>query len=331
MRNTTNPEEIAALEAVPDIERTRKLYDSAKNRLARHKAGESPEQARNRAVDEAVDGFTASGTWPRDVGKTAAKAYLEALEDEAERLALTRAVDVTEDQAHSTREVLSEDALAFLGTRLANILSAARTAAEVLGDAQSADDAIKAGRDAVGAWSTLSALVDEYSNVRRAQWSFLTPQRSRLDLAGTANPLRAKVRQWQRDGHGHVMGFDPDNVPADVLTAMQSGRYSVAYLRWIASIGTAYIPGSRDQLETEVESTNGRNEVFHDDRGPIQHNPYAWHEVPIRDFGPAEVYPHSTAPQLDYSAPPSPKPKFNATVGDAPTSDSPRARAARSH
>ncbi|WP_097965817.1 hypothetical protein [Streptomyces sp. or20] len=332
MKNPTNPEEIAALAAVPDIERTRKLHESAKTRLARHPAGEAPDHARNTVVAAVVDEFQASGTWPRDVGARAAKAFTDALEWEAERLALQRAVDVTDDLAHATRETLSDDALAFLGERLRDILSATRKAAESLGDVQSAEDAIRAGGDAVGAWSTLSALLDDYRNVRSAQWEFLTPQMGRHDIAGM-NDQRKNMRQWKRDGHGHVMGFNPDNVPADVLTAMQSGRYTVAYLRWVASIGTAYVPGSRDELETEVQTTEGRNDVEYDDNGPVQNNPFAWHEAPVRDYGPAEVYPHSRAPQMDDSAPTPPKPKPNATVGDSSTflPENPRVRAARTY
>ncbi|MFE1363171.1 hypothetical protein ACFW84_02865 [Streptomyces anulatus] len=315
MRNPSNPEEIAALAAVPDIERTRKLHESAKTRLARHPAGEAPDHARNSVVEAVVAEFQTSGTWPRDVGARAAKAFTDALEWEAERLALQRAVDVTDDLAHATRETLSDDALAFLGVRLKDILSTAREAAQTLGDIQSAEDAIRAGGDAVGAWSTLSALLDDYRNVRSAQWEFLTPQMGRLDVAGLDNG-RKNVRQWKRDGHGHVMGFDPDNVPADVLTAMQTARYDVAYLRWIASIGTAYVPGSRDELETEVQATEGRNEVFYDDNGPLRGRDYSPIVTPEPEPRPSQVYAHSSTPQLDDSRPRPKPPTSNATVTD---------------
>ncbi|OKJ42683.1 hypothetical protein [Streptomyces sp. CB01580] len=316
MPAVTNPEELAALEAVPDIERTRKLHASAEDRLRRHRAGETPDEARNRVVEEAVNSFITSGTWPRDVGSKAAKANTEAVEWEAERLALKRAVDAAEDLAHDTRQVLSDDALEFLGTRLAGILSAVRTAAEALGDVRSAEGAIKAGGAAVEAWGTLSVLLEDYRNVRRAQWSFLMPQRHRLDLPGVHEESSRELKAWQRDGHGHVAGFDPDNVPADALSAMKSGQYTIGYLRWIASAGTAYVPRSREDLKLEVMATNARHEVVYDDNGPIQRDPYAWHETPIPAPRPAEVYPHSTVPQMDYSKPQPPKPTPNATVSD---------------
>lgn len=329
MREVNNPEEAAALATVPEIERTLKLHADATERLRKHPAGVGPDVARNAAIDEAVNGFTAGGTWPADVGAKVAKAYADAQVWEAEHLTLQRAVDVTEDLAHSTRRVLSDDALAFLGTRLADILSAARKATEVLGDVQSAEDAIKVGGDAVGAWSTLSALLDDYRNVRAAQWAFLTPQRHRLDLAGVDDERSRELRQWKRDGHGHVVGFDPDNVPADVLSAMQTGRYTVAYLRWIASIGTAYVPRSRDELETEVLSTAARHDVFYDDNGPILRD--LTRPTPEPAYRPSKTFAHSSTPQMDDSKPRTPAPKPNATVGDSPyVTENPQARAARS-
>ncbi|MET8418200.1 hypothetical protein ACWD7C_30090 [Streptomyces sp. NPDC005134] len=111
MRNPTNPEEIAALATVPEIARTQKLYEDAKERLRKHRAGEEPTAARDRVIADSVDAFTASGKWPADVGAKAAKAYVDALEWDAERLALKRAVDLSEDLAHDTRELLSDDAL----------------------------------------------------------------------------------------------------------------------------------------------------------------------------------------------------------------------------
>ncbi|MGW3691099.1 hypothetical protein [Streptomyces sp. NPDC005125] len=252
-------------------------------------------------IADSVDAFTSSGKWPADVG---AKAYVDALEWGAEGLALKRAVDLSEDLAHDTRELLSDDALAHLGTRLADVLGAARKAAEVLGDVRSADDAIKAGGDAVSAWSDLSSLLAEYTNIRAAQWAFLTPQRHRLDVAGIDDEDARKLRQWKRDGHGHVMGYNPDDVTEFVRIAMQTARYSVDYLRWAAAIGTAFVPASRDDLASEVEASRSlREPAVYDDNGPMR----------MRDLSPrvdaplmyqtAVIPTHASAPQLCDSGP----------------------------
>ncbi|MFJ2932265.1 hypothetical protein ACIO8G_05820 [Streptomyces sp. NPDC087219] len=95
----TNPELAAALAAVPEIERTADLHESAKRRLSRHGAGEEPTRARDRVIDEAVQSFVATGRWPSDIGAQAATAYADGMSWEAERLALKHAPEFTEDCA----------------------------------------------------------------------------------------------------------------------------------------------------------------------------------------------------------------------------------------
>ncbi|WP_328536422.1 hypothetical protein [Streptomyces sp. NBC_00344] len=312
MREVTNPEEVAALATVPEIDRTVKLHADAKERFRKHPAGVAPDVARNAVIDDAVNSFTAEGAWPKDVGTKAAKAYADAQVWEAERLALNKAVDVTEHLADDSREMYAPDALKYLGTRLATVLEAARKDADKLGDVQSADQAITAGGDALKAWSTLQGLTTEYRNIKAAQWEFLAPVMRRGEMAGT-HAERAQLRHWRGAGYGHLQG-SLDDVPPDVLEALRTERYTVAALAHVARIGTGWVPQSFDDLKAEVESATAV--PVWSDQGLMTRDmsPYV---VEIRAPRPAAVYPHSTSPALDDSQPRPAAPKPTGTVSDA--------------
>ncbi|WP_409473819.1 hypothetical protein [Streptomyces sp. HC307] len=247
-----NPELAAAVGTVPDIERTERLLDEAKKRLREHPHGTTPDAARDEVINAAVGAFQADGSWPSDLGKRAAKAYTAALEWEAERIARKRAVESTELLAYDTRQAYSADALEHLGTRLDEVLSDARKAAETLGDVRSADAAIKAGGAVVEAWGRLQGLVDDLANIRAAQWALLDPgPRPRSIVGDDDTDERRQLREWRRQGYGEVR-----NSRVDVAT-------TEAYLLWLANVGTAYVPTSYGDLEADV--TAATEPIAYDD------------------------------------------------------------------
>ncbi|MER6343760.1 hypothetical protein ACWC10_00380 [Streptomyces sp. NPDC001595] len=308
-----NPDLAAALATVPEIARTERLLDEAKQRLREHPQGAVPDVARNEVIDAAVTAFQADGSWPSDIGRRASKAHTTALEWEAERLARQRAKESTELLAYDTRQALASDALEHLRTRLDEVLSDARKAAEVLGDVRSADDAIKAGGAVVEAWGRLQGLVDDLTNIRAAQWSLLTPAPRPRSIAGDHDDeQRRNLRQWKREGYGEVQGIRPADAPAFALDAMRTQRYTEAYLLWLAATGKAYVPTSYGDLEADVAAS--KEPVAYDDHGPvIDLSPRV---LPLRKPRPAHTYTHSSTPHLDHSQPKPAKPEANAAHSD---------------
>ncbi|NWF30560.1 hypothetical protein HW130_30625 [Streptomyces sp. PKU-EA00015] len=119
------------------------------------------------------------------------------------------------------------------------------------------------------------------------------------------------IRRWQMEGHGEVMGFRADDVPAEFLDVMRTQRYTIAYLVWLARLGTAYVPTSFVDLEAEV---NAYDPNVYDDNGPMRDlSPTV---TPVQAPRPAQVYGHSRSAHLDLSGPTPPRPKANATVPD---------------
>ncbi|MEU9704272.1 hypothetical protein [Streptomyces sp. NPDC047981] len=307
-----NPELTAALAEVPEIKRTEDAHEAATKLLARHPAGEEPDRARARVVDEVVHGFAATGKWPADVGTRVASAYTEALAWEAERLALKAAVDYTRELAADTREALAGDALAHLGRRLSDVLSDARSAAESLVGVATAEEAIRAGGDALSAWSRLQSLTVDVANIREAQWAVHLPPLRRHQRAGD-DPRRAKLQSWKRAGHGETRGYRPDDVPEFALQAMRHQRYTVNYVVWLAQLGTAYVPEGYDDLADEVEASTPAPVMFND-AGPVRDmSPI---ETRIPEAKRSDVYPHSRVAHVDFSAPIPDAPEPNATPGD---------------
>ncbi|MEV7378341.1 hypothetical protein [Streptomyces lydicus] len=290
MRDSSNPELVAAWATVPEVAETEKRYNEVVQRLRQFRAGQDPEAARHAVIDDAVLTFATSGEWSDDVGKRAAKAYVDALSWESEMIAIRKAESQLKFAKEDTRDTCAEQALAFLSTRLDGVLSDAKRASVALNGVMSADAAIQAGGEALEAWRTLTALLPVVKNIREAQWS--------IYRAVADSTTVARLGQWQRAGHGNVMGFNPDDVPAGALTAMRTGTYDVPALVWLANIGTAYVPGSVADLEADVNTVT--EPVSYDDSGR-----------PSRDISPTvtpipkprdpATYPHSRAPHLDYS------------------------------
>ncbi|MEV6132714.1 hypothetical protein AB0M05_39035 [Streptomyces violaceusniger] len=268
------------------------------------KRSADPERARREVIDEAIGSFRESGEWPADLGKRAAKAYLEALEGESEYRALSQAEERLRYEKEDVRDMCADDALAYLGGRLADVLSEAKTAGAALNGVRSADEAIQAGGDALDAWRTLTGLLTALENIRGAQWDILR--------AVADEDTRAKLRLWKSQGHGEIAGYRPDDVPEFALTAMLSQRYTVAYLVWLANIGTGYVPASLAEFEADVSAAT--EPMSYNDSGPIRD--FSPIVVPIPAAPEPERYSHSRAAHLDYSAP-APKPiKPNAIAGD---------------
>ncbi|WP_328942970.1 hypothetical protein OG259_16475 [Streptomyces sp. NBC_00250] len=306
----TNPELAAALATVPEIARAEKTANEAEKRLREHRAGAEPHTARDRVIDEAVSALTSTGKWTADIGKKAAAAYQSAMEWESERTALRRAKDAARDYAIGVREALAGDALAYLGRRLDETLSAAREAGDVLGDVRTADEAIRAGGAVVEAWSRLQGLVVDLKNVREAQWDLLSPPLRTGQLSSLTN--RPTMLAWRNAGHGEIRGFRVDDAPEILLDAARSRRYSVDYVLWLSRRGTAYVPGSVEELTDEVEAAKPEP-IFYDDNGPVTLRVI---ETPIPAPKASEVYAHSRAPHLNYSDPAPVNPNPNATPDD---------------
>ncbi|MFE1935395.1 hypothetical protein ACFW95_34500 [Streptomyces sp. NPDC059474] len=304
MRDTQNPELKAAWATVPEVATTAERYEAVVKLRRAFKRSADPERARQEVIDEAIGSFRESGEWPADLGKRAAKAYLEALEGESEYRALSQAEGRLRYEKEDIRDICADDALAYLGGRLSDVLSEAKTAGAALNGVRNADEAIQVGGDALDAWRTLTGLLTALENIRAAQWDILR--------AVADEDTRAKLRRWKSEGHGEVLGFRPDDVPPFALDAMQTQRYTVAYLVWLANIGTGYVPGSLAEFEADV-SAAAEPPSYNDSGDLIDLSPTV---VPIPAAPEAKRYSHSRAAHLDYSAP-APKPmKPNAVPGD---------------
>jgi hypothetical protein len=180
-----------------------------------------------------------------------------------------------------------------------------------LASLRTAEDAIRAGGDAVGAWSRLQELVTDLSNVREAQWALLLPPLRAGQFAGS-DEARRRLRQWRDAGHGEVQGFRPADVPEFALEALRSKRYTVDYLLWLARIRTGYVPTSVDEVQEEAEASVSRP-VYTDDNQRVDMSPRV---TPLPKPTPGDVYPHSQSAQLDFSKPRAKAPEPTGTPGD---------------
>ncbi|MCX4825115.1 hypothetical protein OG883_35695 [Streptomyces sp. NBC_01142] len=201
----------------------------------------SPDLARRKVVDDAVTAVRAGGEFPSDIGKRAADAYRDALEGESEALALRTAADSLRYHLEYLKTTDgAELALEALGKRLADFLADVKRAAVDLKDARSAERAIEVGGKAPEAWRLLTSMLGTFRNIRAAQFDILKP-------LGEGQ----RLQNLREAGHFEVAGLQRDGVPGDILRAMTSGHYDVAYVIYIANLGTAWIPRSFDELEAE--------------------------------------------------------------------------------
>lgn len=310
---TTNTELEAAHAKVPEIARTTSLVEEARRRLRDHPMGTAPDVARNAVINEAVSKFQADGSWPADLGKRCARAFTSALEWESERWARERAKESTEVLAYDVRQTLSADALAHLGTRLDEVLSAALTAAETLGDVRSADEAIKVKNGAVEAWERLQELTVDLTNIRAAQWALLNPGMRPRSIAGDGDTdERRNLRKWRSQGYGEVRGRI-DDVPARIREAARTGRYDEADLLWLASAEGAYVPTSYADLQDDVNVADLIDVTAGSDGSFVDYTPRV---TPEPQPTPSKVYAHSNMPLIDKSQQRAPKPQPNATMND---------------
>jgi hypothetical protein len=310
---TRNPELDAARSSVPEIDAAERRLTAAKELLADVRYTGNPEQARDAVLDEAAAAFVAGGTWPTDLATRASRAYDAEEVASLERQGRQRAVTRAEWNLYEAVSDHSSAALEFLGARLADVLSDAQSAFQALGGANSAEDAISAGPDAVAAWTRLRTLTRNLEQVRQAQWSILRGPRVPGGSAGDAD---SRVHVWKRQGHGHVRGLNPSDAPAFVREAIRTDQVSLQFLHWTASQEGAYVPRSDEELEADIATS--KPDAFEGevrDVTPV--------ELPARQASrPADVYGHSRAPHLDASQPAPAKPVPNATVAD-PASSAP--------
>ncbi|MFF1764791.1 hypothetical protein [Streptomyces sp. NPDC058249] len=304
MRTSTNPELTAAWATVPDVAKARERYEEAVRLRRTFRGGATPTAALTGVQDAAIATFTATGKWPANFAKDAAKAHAEAVVWEAEVVALRRAEDLLKFAAEDTRDTMAPDVLAHLDGRLAEILAAAKDASTALGDVTTPEQAIDAGGEALDAWRQLTGLLSDLRNVRAASWDVLR--------SVTPEGERARLRMWAEQGHGEVRGVRLEDIPEHVRSAVRNQSYSIAQLRWLAHSGAAYVPTSFDDLEAHVVAAT--EPVSYTDDGRVaNYNPDV---ALIPAPRPAQVYPHSSTPHIDHSQPTPGRPTVNATVPD---------------
>ncbi|MEY2241594.1 hypothetical protein AB8A21_01310 [Streptomyces sp. BF23-18] len=304
MRTSTNPELTAAWATVPDVATAQERYTEAVRLRHSFPSGATPAAALASVQDEAIATLTATGKWPADFAKRAAKAHAEALVWEAEATALRRAEDMLKFAAEDARDSMAPDVLAYLGGRLDEILTSAKDASAALGDVTTADEAIDAGGDALDAWRRLTGLVADLRNVRAAQWDVLR--------SVSYSDEQARMRNWMAEGHGEVRGVRLDDVPEHVKGAVRNQSYGPAQLVWLAHSGAAYVPTSFDDLEAHVMAAT--EPISHNDSGPLYD--YSPRVTPEPAPTPSRVYAHSNMPLIDKSKERGVKPKPNAVISD---------------
>ncbi|WP_086772403.1 hypothetical protein, partial [Streptomyces bobili] len=260
MRASTNIELTKAWATVPEVAEAQKRYEAAVKLSRDFPRGKSPAEALADVQNDAVATFTATGKWPADYAKRAAKAHADALVWESEAVALRHLEQRTKADAEDLRDSLSSDVLAHLDGRLREILDAAKDAGEALSDVTTAEAAIEAGGEVLDAWRRLTGLLKDLRNVRDAQWDVLR--------AVTGDDERARLRLWLSAGHGEVRDVRVADIPGHIRSVMQSRAYDVEYLVWLARSGAAFVPASFDDLEFAV--TASTEPVSYDDRGPVR-------------------------------------------------------------
>ncbi|MEU4170443.1 hypothetical protein AB0F46_26650 [Streptomyces sp. NPDC026665] len=289
---------------MPDVATAQERHEEAVRLRRAFPSGATPAQALTAVQDEAIARLTATGKWPANFARDAAKAHAEAVVWEAEAVALRRAEDALMYAAESIRDDMAPDVLAHLGGRLDEILTSAREASAALGDVTTAEQAIDAGGDALDAWRRLTGLVADLRNVRAAQWAVLN--------GVTYADDQARMRNWMADGHGEVRGVRLDDIPAHVRAAVRNQGYEIAQLVWLAHSGAAYVPTSYDDLEAHVMAAT--EPVSYTDTGRLAD--FSPDVNPLPAPTPAKVYAHSNMPLIDESRERAPKPTPNAVFGD---------------
>ncbi|MGW0419470.1 hypothetical protein [Streptomyces sp. NPDC003015] len=242
---------------MPDVATAQERHQEAVKLRRDFPRGNTPAEALTCAQDAAIATFIATGKWPADYAKTAAKAHAEALVWEAEVVALRRLEDVTKAEAESIRDFLSADVLSHLRGRMTEILDAAKSAGEALGDVTTAEQAIEAGGDVLDAWRRLTGLLRDYANVRAASW----------DVLQSVSGMGYQMRQWRDAGHGQTRGVRLEDVPAHIVDVMRSGVFTIEFLVWLARSGAAFVPESYDDLEAHVMAAT--EPLMYDDHGPL--------------------------------------------------------------
>lgn len=304
MRTSTNPELTAAWATVPDVAKAQERHEAAVKLRRDFPHGKTPAEALAAVQSDAIATFTSTGKWPSTFAKDAAKAHADALVWESEAAALYELERATKANAEDLRDSLSVDVLEHLGSRLTEILDAAKDAGETLGDVTTAEQAIEAGGDVLDAWRRLASLLKDYRNVRDASWDVLR--------AVSGMDERSSMQRWRNEGHGEIKDVRMDDVPSHIRDVMRSRAYTVEYLVWVAQSGSAFVPTSYDDLEFSV--TASTEPLAYDDFGPIVD--LSPRVTPARESRPAQTYTHSRTPHLDASQPTPVNPKPNAVHSD---------------
>ncbi|WP_394435757.1 hypothetical protein [Streptomyces sp. SGAir0957] len=286
MRNSTNPELRGAWATVPEVAEAQERYEAAVKLRRDFPRGMNPGEALAGVQRAAIDAFQGSGKWSSSFAKDAAKAHADAVVWEAEAVALNILEQRAKETAESTRDLFAVDVLEYLHGRLTKVLADAKSASETLGDVTTAEEALEAGADVQGAWRRLKALLQDYGNIKSAQWDVLGA------VAGMDR--RAQLGQWQRAGFGELRDMRADDIPEHVRDVMRSGAYTLEYLAFVAKSGAGYVPTSYEDVQTEAEPLvdvmAGADDVV--DISPTV--------LPPLTYQPSTNPEHATAPQLSF-------------------------------
>lgn len=222
--------------------------------------GHEPEPV-HKARHRLIDVLAAGGEVPADLGRQLHEDAMSATYFGLERQALVLAIEDVNARVSNTRSANADTALEVLDAELHLIVAKVRDLEPALGTVRTAEQAIRKGSDAAGAWATLAGYVDEYRRLRALQVTVTADGHG--DHAAAASLVARAGRYANTEEHDPLKSYivtgtevDPDEPPyAD----------GPAHLRWIAGTDVdAWVP-SVSALRTAAEAmTKARNAADHE-------------------------------------------------------------------
>jgi len=222
--------------------------------------GHEPEPV-HKARHRLIDALAAGGEVPADLGRQIYEQTMAAQYFGLERQALVLAIEDVNARVSNTRSANADHALEVLDAELHLIVAKVRDLEPALGGAHSAEQAIRKGSDAAGAWATLAGYVDEYRRLRGLQVSVTADGHG--DHADAASLVGRVGRYANVEEHDPLREYlatgtetDPDEPPyAD----------GPAHLRWMSQPDVlAWVP-SVQTLRTAADGmTKARNLADHE-------------------------------------------------------------------
>jgi len=218
---------------------------------------EPPHKARHRLIDA----LAAGGEVPADLGRQLHEDAMSTQYFALERQALVLAVEDVNARVSNTRAAFADTALEVLDAELHLIVAKVRDLEPALGTVRTAEQAIRKGSDAAGAWATLAGYVDDYRRLRGLQVSVTA------DGCGDHADAAALVGRVGR--FANVEEHDPlrEYLATGTEVDPDEPAYAdgVRHLRWIAGTDVlAWVP-SVSALRTAADGmTKARNLADHE-------------------------------------------------------------------